>query len=635
LDGTPAASVAITNVVPVSCFGLSNGSMQASVFNGTAPFQYQWSVPNAAGPVINNMPSGLYTVTVTDANGCSDSAPALINSPNPLILSTQSQPADCGGANGSASVSANGGTSPYTYQWSSAGGANPNVTNLPAGLYFVTVTDQQLCTATTVAQVGSISTLQATITGSSPVRCAGGNDGAATVAVTGGTGPFSYTWFPEGGNAATASGLSAGTYSVQVLDINQCIASALVTINEAPPTLHSINTIPANCNATDGSAAISSSGGTGAFSYQWPAGIAPQALASGIYAVTITDQNQCKDTILVTVPALPPVELTLVGTKDPSCNGGSDGEIQFVVSGGVAPFQYIFSGTGASSATLAAGMHTIIVFDKNGCRDTITATLNDPPPISFEVDVQSIACFGTNNGVLEVNNLQNGLPPYQYALNQGAFGADNQFDQLAAGTYEVAVMDAAGCTISDTVLVQSAPQNSIDAGPDQAVPLGSQVTLAAQASVPFLISSYQWQPALPGGCTNCPETSFTPEQSGTYTVVATDQNGCVWTDALQIRVLPGQVFVPNIFNPDAPAPNNRFWLNEGGGVDQVEYLRIYDRWGSLVFETEQRTPDAQGSGWNGLVRGQDAPSAVYTWVMRLRWLNGQAETLQGDVTLIR
>jgi hypothetical protein len=639
IGGLPPVAAVLSNVTNARCFNESNGSLTVSAINGTAPFVYSWSTPGGNQPTLANIPAGLYTVTITDANNCSVSLPALVNQPGPLGSSAQITPADCGASNGGISITSTGGVMPYTYNWSPGNTNSAILSNVPSGIYFLTLTDQNNCTLTDAIQVNSISSLSTSILTQTATSCFEGMDGTATATVNGGSPPYSYTWLPAGGNSSVGTGLSAGIYSVQVMDVNQCVASALVTIEQPQPIQQVVSLSNANCNAPDGSASILTTGGAGPYAYQWSAGNSTSASANnlfaGLYAITITDQKNCKDTLEIEIPQNQGVSIQVLNQADPSCHQGTDGTIVVSAMGGVPPYQFIWPGTGASGSGLSAGAYAITVSDVNACLDSITVTLLEPEPLEFEPQVQSVPCFGLENGVLAVGPVSNGLAPYMYALNQSAFSASGVFEGLPAGNYILEVMDAAGCTAVDTLQVPEPTENTLNVGPDQRIYLGETVQLNGIVSDPGRIIRYQWQPSLNEGCDTCSSSNLLPLTEGIYTLTAIDTNGCIISDALFIQLYPGKVFIPNVFNPESKAPNNHFYVVDDGAIASIAYLRVFDRWGDLVFENRNFQPNDSRQGWDGRFKSEDAPAGVYTYTVGINWISGQFQVLDGDVTILR
>jgi gliding motility-associated-like protein len=328
----------------VTCFGLSNGSASISVSGGTTPYTYSWLPSGGNAASATGLSAGSYTVTVTDNAGCSATHTFTITEPNQLNASVLSvTPADCGVSNGAGSVVATGGTGSYTYSWSPSGGSGASASNLSAGAYIVTVTDQNGCQDTANVVITTIGGPTINVVTQSNVTCFGGNNGTATVSASGATPPYSYLWSPSGGNASTASGLVAGNYTVTVTDSTGCVSSQNITITQPQTLVHYAVTNPANCSESNGSINITSTGGTGPYSYLWSPGGSTDSvltnLAGGTYNVTITDANNCVYNGSVTVPVTGSLAVDITPTSATIIQGDS---IQITASGQTA---YTYSWT--------------------------------------------------------------------------------------------------------------------------------------------------------------------------------------------------------------------------------------------------------------------------------------------------
>ena len=298
-----------------TCTGQQNGCVTATVTGGTPVYSYSWS-PNIGNTSnICGLAAGTYSVTVTDANGCTKSASVTVET-DPAVIAVINSSSNllCHGDNtGSAHVNASGGTSPYSYYWSPSGGTGATANGLAAGNYTVTVSDFYGCTATDNVTINEPAILMASINTSTDVLCRGDHSGSATVTPGGGTSPYSYYWSPSGGTGATANGLAAGNYTVTVSDFNGCTATDNVTINEpasAISILSTSSTPSCSDNNNNGTVTVSASGGTGTLTYSWsPAtGTCPTCttmtdLSAGTYTVTVVDANGCTATANAIVSA--------------------------------------------------------------------------------------------------------------------------------------------------------------------------------------------------------------------------------------------------------------------------------------------------------------------------------------------
>jgi hypothetical protein len=225
----------------VSCNGGNNGTATVSPSGGTSPYTYSWSPSGGTAATASNLAAGTYTCTVRDANQCSATKTITITQPTSLTATTTQNNVSCnGGKNGTATVSPLGGTSPYTYSWSPSGGTAATASNLAPGTYTCTIRDSKQCSSTKTVIITQPTALTATTTQNN-VSCNGGKNGTATVSPTGGTSPYTYSWSPSGGTAATASNLAAGSYTCTVKDSKQCTTSKNVVITQPLPLTTNIS----------------------------------------------------------------------------------------------------------------------------------------------------------------------------------------------------------------------------------------------------------------------------------------------------------------------------------------------------------------------------------------------------------
>nr|MBK9649778.1 PKD domain-containing protein [Bacteroidota bacterium] len=293
-----AISLVSTNV---SCNGGANGSITANVSGGTGAYSYAWSNGGSTSGV-SGLAAGIYTVTVTDANGCTTSASATITSPSALgcICNSNVTNVSCfGGSNGSVTAQPLGGTAPYSFVWST-GATTQTISSLAAGTYTVNITDANGCTKVGTATITQPNALVLTVTGNN-LTCNGNGGGSATASISGGIAPYTYLWTPTGQTTATATGLAAGSYTVQVTDANGCTVTGQVTLTQpAPMNLTSKKTNVSCFGGTNGTLTVVTAGGTSPYAYLWSNGKTTKyiiGLAAGTYTVTVTDANGCTKTL--------------------------------------------------------------------------------------------------------------------------------------------------------------------------------------------------------------------------------------------------------------------------------------------------------------------------------------------------
>lgn len=448
----------------MGCFGASTGSATVAVTGGTSPYTYLWS-NGAAATSITNLISGSYSVTVTDANGCTANNSVNISQPAAAlsVAPSVSQQVSCyGGANGSISIAVSGGTTPYTYNWSN-GAVTQNISGLNAGAYTVTVTDANGCTQQQSATVTQPSAaLSGILSVTQNASCYGWSNGAITSAIAGGTAPYSYQW-SNGANTQNITSLVAGVYTLTVTDANGCLYNQSATVSQPAAALSSATQVNQNVSCyggNNGSASVSVNGGTPPYAYFWSNGSATSSingLSSGNYSVLITDQNGC--TVTGTVNIQQPVAAlaaTAGAIQNVDCFGSASGSASVSVSGGTSPYTYLWS-NGAVTQNLVAvgtGTYTLTVTDQNGCTNQVQLNISQPAAaLTANTNVnQNVDCFGGNNGSVQLM-VNGGTSPYNYSWSNGA--VTQNISGLIAGSYTVTVTDANGCVFSTTASVVS------------------------------------------------------------------------------------------------------------------------------------------------------------------------------------
>lgn len=453
------AGILVTNA---TCSGVPDGTAIANPSGGTASYTFNWSTGSAAS-FIGGVASGSYALTVTDANGCTVLDTAEVGEATALNLSLTAADVLCNGnATGSVSATPSGGTTPYAYSWSN-GQTSSSATGLTAGNYSITVTDINGCSVTgndTVNESSAIS-ISASVT---DATC-GLSDGAATVSASGGNSPYTYAWL-NGQTGLTATGLSAGTESVVVADVNSCTDTFDIAVSNVSGPGTSVSVANVSCNGVcDGSAAITVTSGVSPFTYLWVPGGQTTGSATGLcagsYNVEVTDSNNCITVQPVTINE--PSVITALFTKtNASCNGTCDGTAIVNASGGVVPYTYLWntSDTAQFVSSLCAGTYTVTITDANGCSGTGSVVITEPPLLTASAAGSGLACNGDCNGTAIVTP-SGGTPGYSYSWSSGA--SSSVAASLCAGNYSVTVIDANGCSATASASVTGPTAISIAA----------------------------------------------------------------------------------------------------------------------------------------------------------------------------
>ncbi|MEZ4962347.1 MAG: T9SS type A sorting domain-containing protein [Saprospiraceae bacterium] len=476
---SPPVGAQISSQTNATCFGEDNGSATAAGSGGNGTYTYKWS-NNATGATISNIGAGNYSVTITDGENCTTVATVLITQPPLLEVNASATGQSVLGVNdGTATANPTGGTGNYTYLWSN-GETTQGIADLAPGVYSVTVTDENGCEAIQSVNVAeSDCNLKANIDKEN-VTCHGASDGSATLGLDNASPPIVYTW-SNGDTTQTISGQPGGNYTVTATDGNGCEAVVSVVILE-PATLNANataedETVP---GAGDGAATSNPTGGTSPYSFLWNNGETTPTivgLSPGSYTVVVTDTNGCQVTQSVDVMTEGCFISATATGSDVSCNGAADGQASANLTGGIAPFTYLWSNdeTTATINNLEGGTYIVTVTDMLGCPAVAEVTISEPDVLAGEVLSVDLADCMATNGAASVS-ASGGSPAYQYNWSNSATGAS--VGSLAPGTYSVSISDANDCEtiltiqvgVDDPVPPTVATQDiSLEIGPDGTV----------------------------------------------------------------------------------------------------------------------------------------------------------------------
>ncbi len=590
----PTPSVSVMQTDP-TCLDSDDGTLIASLVEGTSPAEFEWSEPPSTAILDNTSiltdGVGTYNLHVTDANGCELDTLITMTPPANLIqvditnITANTCFGECGA---SATFTASGGPSGngnYVFFISGVqgsidpGGDVANVDVLCGGDGWVYAVDG-ICASDTFffnvpdAEPIVLNEMASTL---EPPSCAGGDDGNITVVVEGGDdSSYDIFWVNEAIAGPTLTNLTEGSYIYNVTDGSNCVFTdtvILVTPDTLTVSVNPLTTSEINCFSDSmGQIGLLTNGGnSGMLTYNWNPDVSntdlAQNLGPGLYSVTVTDSKGCTAETSYELTSADPIVAVINVPEEPECFGG----------------------------VTCVGIDTAY----GGVGDNFSFSINNGPLFSLDTCIN-----------------------------------------LFAGTYFMNVFDSAGCAFDTMVTINQPEEIIVDLGPDVTINLGdSSDPISAFIVSELDIDSILWNPIenLECNTVDCQVVTFSPLATTDYTITVIDENGCLASDDITVFVdLARNVFFSNIFSPNGDNQNDFFQLATGSGVLEVSYFRLYDRWGNKVHEEEAYMPDdSLHPGWDGTVNNREAEAGVYVYFAEVLFQDNVRVLYKGDVTLVR
>ncbi len=667
---TNTASFAITGTIPAptlsntlaaaSC-GQASGSIDLTVAGSPGPFGYLWS--NAATTEdLTNILSGAFTVTVTAGNGCTTVGNFTVpeNTITPVINGTPTADNSCVTINGAIDLTVGPATG-YTFSWSNAA-TTEDLSNIPAGSYTVTVNGGGACTGTASFAVADQTTQPlASINAATTALDCSISTTTLNGSVSGTPNPSSFQWSSNGTPLGTGSSLLAnapGQYDLVVQDnVTFCTASASITVTQSlnPPGLAvaspSLLTCASPAQTLAGSSPISG------VQFAWATisgtdttilgngATLPVSAAGTYFLFGVNPANNCANATSVTI---------IADQNPPTANAGAPftldcaGETAGLTGSGSGAANLAYQWTsqdghfvsGAGTATPMideAGTYELIVTNTaNGCTDTDLVTIEPEVPVAFASVIQP-SCL-EQQGTVQIDSITGLSEPILYSLNNGTPTAQNQFANLAPGTYTVEVLGGNGCSATVQAVVNQPALLEITLAPEATVVLGYTYQIDAQVSIPNAnIDSIRWTPSIGLECDSCLSTLAMPNGTTDYQLLVVSKDGCEARGNLHLIVDKSRhIYAPNIFSPNDDGRNDVFTLvGDPVNVVKIKSLQVFSRWGEAVYERRDFDPTENNIGWDGTFKGQKMNPAVFVWQATVLYIDGKEEQFTGDVTLKR
>lgn len=606
---------AFVSVSPASCPSASDGSVQVVPQGGVAPIQVTWvaGTTNMTSP-----PSapGNYSLHLVDAAGCEFDTSVTIGFDYQLAIASSVIHNRCkSDSTGSILLTTINGQGPFSFSWST-GDSTAALQGLQAGLYSVTVTDQAGCLSALTVPVEEPSSSLVIAVEPTPVGCRGDSTGRAEVFVAGAQGTFSVVW-SNGASGQVLSGLTAGSYTVIVVDSAGCTVTSSVLVQEPAHGIRFGSTVSdANCAGdSSGSISISPAGGSASYSIQWSdgrSGWTIHNLPAGVYHAVVTDSNGCSTvgSFEVSQPSAP---LSLQYDVSPShCLDGVLGSIAVVPSGGTPPYHYDWKhGSTNSIVSVSKGLYSVKVVDGKGCFVQREIVVEDASEVSLLSEGDPMICPGSS---IRLYCSASTEASYQWYFNgEPLIGATaSYFVTRAAGHYSVRIVSGCGSFESIPLEITSRIPPQVSISNDVILCAGESTSLEVTGGV-----SYSWTPEEGLDYPHSASPTCNPSTSTVYTVMVTDEAGCTAAATVNVTILCDEPDVSNGFSPNGDGKNDTFFI-EGLEDYPENVIHIYNRWGTLVFKQKPYENGWNGiSNVNGTIMNRELPNGTYFYILDL------------------
>jgi len=638
----------------VQCFGGHDGTANITVTSGTAPYTYNWTGPNNFTDNTQNLTglyAGIYNVTATDDNGCEVSGSLSIPQPDTSLASII-EPINLTcfeSSDGTILLHPVGGTPSYTFHWSN-GVVTQNIINASIGTYDVTITDANGCVGYNSATLTQPTELVNNSVTTVDNICWAENHGSATVNISGSVPPYNYTWSNGINGSETIDSLYAGTYIVTVTDANNCeLIINNIEILEPGKLNVAFNNLPTMCIGETEDLISSVSGGTPVYLYQWNTSetnnritISPSDTTT--YSLTVTDANNCVATASKTINVYAPISITLVADNYKVCPGDPV-LLTTTAVGGNGNYTYTLN-TGENISNL----HTVYPNSSLSYSVTVTDNCGSPsdnamvnietypvPSLSFSSDVlrgcqpltvhfneqsnnDSIITYNWNFGD---NNSGSGKYPIHIYENWGIFDVSLE------------ITSTNGCKnslkINNMIEVYKKPVAKFTAEPQTVSIIKPEVRFYNISEDNY--SNYWWFGDNQISSIVSPIHNYQPipRVYDVKLLVKTEHN-CIDSAFTQIIVVNEYtMYLPSAFSPDGDDINDKFFA-VGNGVNLDAFnLKVYDRWGEIIWETNN-----MNEGWDGKTKsGKYVQAGIYKWLVVYKDENGIEYQKSGTVNVIR
>jgi gliding motility-associated-like protein len=631
---SPPAIILTGSSTPAGC-NLSDGSATVSVNGGVPGYSYLWDTLSVTLPTLNNVPAGIYSVTVIDTNNCVSTLDVAVSNttiPSPTV--DIDQVISCNGnSNAVAIITPQGGTAPFTFTWDGAA-SNDTITNLAAGTYIAGITDFAGCSSFTTIVITEPAVLGLNFLSSTP-SCFGENNGRAIVSPAGGTLPYTYSWSPTGGNDSIALNLPPDTFVVTVTDANGCTASASTIITENTQiNILVVSTVNATCNGSnDGSIDLTTTGSV-PLTFNWNQGEAFTEdltnIDAGPYTVVVTDGAGCTSSLSVSVSQPPAVPVD-AGVSTSICDDADSYQLDATLAPGTTG---VWSTTTTGVTFSSTTDPDATVMNLNPGQSFLTWTVTDgtcqsAETITISYNNSIFAIAGNDVAICDFGSAQlNGNLPQTFTGFWSGFPVSFNDSTLFNATANANVYGTnelvwtivnSQCVGTDTLLFTIDEPVTADAGPFDIACINNGEVAAVS---PF-VGSGQWSVNILDSTATATFVDPTVEMTevnnlhlGLNTLVWTVINGvCSASDTTSLYYdIACELELPTGFTPNGDTYNDGYEIKGIEGYP-LNVFRVFNRWGNEVYTKE----DYKNTDWKGQNNsGNELPEATYFVILEIK-----------------
>ncbi len=521
----------------------------------------------------------------------------------------------------------------------------------------LTVTTDRGCVVTTVIDSIFVKGFSYDTASRQPT-CRLGSDGMVRARVTAcGRAPIAYSWngaaFVVGRDSLGS--VPRGNYQVVVSDASRryfdTVRFVLTELDiKLDTAISSVNAVKCFGDST-GWIQLKPSNGLQPFQYDWFDGrglvynSSRGNLPAGTYQIRVVDSNACKGNFTLEVTQPPRVQV-VIDTFNISCFGLIDGRAVAygaggtpIVQNGISTYRYNWNTgtTGQEVKGLGVGLYHVTVIDRFNCESSRDVRIVEPPEIFLNPKrVQMTRCFGDSTGQLAAR-ATGGTPPFRFSIDGVRYQTDSTFTKIPGRTYRVTVRDSTGCKKTIDMTVPEPPQIQVNVGPDITIDLGFSAQLRAVVVPSNRQYQFAWTPKDSTiVCPTCQNTVVNPIATTAYRVLVRDTAGCTGSDELLVKVVKNRpVYFPNVFTPNNDGVNDWFSAYGNPSAVRITDMKIFNRWGGLVFQTQNIPLDVPTMGWNGLFNGDPLNPDVFAFFVKILFVDGEEIMYTGDVTIVR